>query len=242
MPHHLLPPLLACLVVLMPVSAHAASSQIVLEQSRASKEAFIEGFRRTGSMDLGRLVVAETMLRKAIDDPESAAAAPELLFELGSVIRLAFRFTDAIPILEKAAGAAETAGRGDLAFDAWMDVARSHFLGTSDHGAASAAFEKAVLVAGEAPTDRQRFRIANYRAELLSTRNDVEAGFAAAAEAIRTAQTPDDRFHAHFDVAALFGLVARSCDYVPSFDDCRRAVDAAVREYSMAARIARAAG
>jgi CHAT domain len=242
MPHRLLPPLLASLALLMTVSAHAASPQIVLEQSRAHKEAIIEGARRTGEVERARLDAAEAMLRKAIDDPESAAAAPELLFELGSVIRLGFRFTDAIPILEKAAAAAEAAGHRDLAFDAWLDVARSHFLGTYDHGSASAAFERALLVAGDRPTDRQRFRIASYRTELLSTRNDIEAGFAAAAEAIRTAQTPEDRFYAHYDVAGLFTRVAASCDYVPSFDDCRRAVNAAKLEYSMAARIARAAG
>ena len=212
MPYRLLLSLqLASLALLTTVSAHAASPQIVLEQSRASKEAFIEGFRRTGKMERDRLDATEAMLRKTIDDSESAEVAPELLFELGSVTRLAFRFTNAVPILEKAAAAAAAAGRPDLAFDAWMDVARSHFLGTQDHGAAAAAFEKAVLVAGDAPADRQRFRIASYRTGLLSARNELCRR-------------------------------RRSCDYVPLFDDCRRAVDASMREYMAAAQIARAVG
>src|SRR5437763_1006562 len=92
-------PLLATLIFLISISAHAESTRHVLAESRANKEAFIESFRQTGKRNLGQLAATDTMLRKALQNPDAATIAPELLFELGSVIRLAGRFTDAIPVL-----------------------------------------------------------------------------------------------------------------------------------------------
>src|SRR5689334_22600684 len=112
-----LPSLLVGLTLLTTSGTYADNLQTVLEQSHANREAFIDRFRRTGRWESGRLNATEAMLRKAIADPKNAKAAPELRFELGTAIRLTNRFAEAIPILEQAAIAADTAGRRDLAFD-----------------------------------------------------------------------------------------------------------------------------
>jgi len=127
---------------------------------QAAREAYINTFRVSGKHELGPLAPLERDLR-SLADTTSGEVQARALFELGSVQRLSDQFPQSVSTLTRAAQLATQLGRSDVAFDAWIGVARAHILGTHDHGAAEAAMERAVSVAGANPSPKQRFEIAS---------------------------------------------------------------------------------
>lgn len=118
---------------------------------RAQRDAFIEAYRVRGTIDELQLVPVESGLADLVQRSGGETRARALL-ELGTVQRLRNEFREAVGTFGRAAQAAEDLGLRDVAFEAWIGVARAHEYGTSDHGAAAAAFEHAVDAAGEQPT------------------------------------------------------------------------------------------
>jgi hypothetical protein len=133
--------------------------------------------------------------------------------ELGSVERLSNHFTAAVAILTNAAELATGVGRSDVAFDAWIEIARAHIIGTRDHGAAQAAIDRAVTAAGSRPSPKQLYEIARYDSEASVARGELEAGLVGALEAVRLAPVPDDRFYGELDTGSALEKIAESCDY-----------------------------
>ena len=171
--------------------------------------------------------------------------------ELGSVERLSNHFTAAVAILTNAAELATGVGRSDVAFDAWIEIARAHIIGTRDHGAAQAAIDRAVTAAGSRPSPKQLYEIARYDSEASVARGELEAGLVGALEAVRLAPVPDDRFYGELDTGSALEKIAESCDYRQLRDSrsdkdpaedgwgaCRRAVGTARAAYDRAERTA----
>ena len=92
---------------------------------------------------------------------ETAPAANRgaLLFEVASVQRMQSRFEEAIATYQ--AALAEDAS-GEVAFGAWIGIARAHACGTKNHGAAEAALERALEAAEPEPSRKQRYYITQW--------------------------------------------------------------------------------
>jgi hypothetical protein len=224
-----------------------------LTSYRAQREAFIETYRVEGRIDRERLTPVASGLAALVQNSTGETRVRALL-ELGTVRRLNNDFLGAVAILSQAAAMAGSSGLSDVAFEAWIGVARAHEIGTSDHGAAAIAFERAVDAAGEQSTAKQRADLAAYRAELEIKRGETEAGLIDELRAIDLASNPKDRFYAEFGLADGLQKLAESCDYRPLIDAkssedgadtyaaCRRAVAAARMAYERAAATAAALG
>lgn len=209
---------------------------------RADRDALIEHFRVHGTLDLEQARAIERDLETVIQGSDGELQA-RARYELGQIQRLTGRFEEAIPIYERAALAAERAGLADVAFDAWLGIARSHAYGTRDHGAAASAFGRAVANAGTEPTPKQRYLIADYESQLQAGRGELEAALVNGLEAIRLARDDSERFYAQLDTADVLQKFAESCDYrklvdakthldgADSWGACRRAVSAARAYY-----------
>ncbi len=130
---------------------------------RAQRDSFIETYRIEGRIDRERLPQIASGLA-ALVQSSSGETRVRALLELGTVQRLGNDFPGAVSTLGEAAKAAESSGLRDVAFEAWLGVARAHEYGTSDHGAAAIALERAVDMAGEQPTAKQRADLAGSRA------------------------------------------------------------------------------
>jgi hypothetical protein len=107
---------------------------------QAAREAYIKTFRVSGKHELGPLAPLKRDLR-SLADATSGEEQARALLELGSVQRLSDQFPEAVSTLTRAAQLATGLGRSNVAFDAWIGVARAHIIGTHDHGAADAADE-----------------------------------------------------------------------------------------------------
>ena len=118
---------------------------------RAQRDAFVDAFRVDGRIDCEQLAPVASGLAALVRSSSGETQARALL-ELGTVQRLGNDFPGAVATLSQAAQTAESLGLRDVAFQAWIGVARAHEYGTSDHGAAAIAFERAVDAAGEQPT------------------------------------------------------------------------------------------
>jgi len=252
---------LACLKILilaitiMAASADFATAQPadMLDRYRMQRDAYVDGFRTTGQRDRQQLDALtrglETLVQQSAGETRVRALA-----ELGGAQRMGNDYRGAIATLSKAVEAADALGLQDVAFTAWIGIARAHAYGTSDHGAAAIAFERAVDAAGEQPTPKQSADLADYRAQLEIGRGELEAGIIDALQAIDLAGDPKDRFYAELDLADGLTKLVQSCDYRPlidakSSDDgsdlyaaCRRAVAAAGMAYERAAATAAALG
>lgn len=224
--------------VLAGTGAAAGDADSLVRAARAASEAFREQIYRSGIPDAAPLQPVEFRLREALTKPVSGDQRAEVLYQLGSILRLQGRFSEAVVILQDAATAAEAAGRRDLAFDSWIDLARAHLYGSRHHGMAGTAIDRAAEQAGEEPSPRQRFDLALYRAELLESRGEIEAGLVAAADAIASAETGLDRFYSQLDTAQLYRAVLDRCDARPDFEDCNRGAAGAARAYRRAATVA----
>jgi CHAT domain-containing protein len=223
-----------------------------LDQLRASRDAYVNHFRVTGTRDpqaAGALEARAGTFVEACDGEPHARG----LFELATIRRINNKFEQAIKNYEGAAAAAEALGLEDLLFDAWLGIARSHAYGTRNHGAAAAAFERAVVTAGTEPTRKQRYEMADYASQIQAGWGDLEAALLNAMEAIRLAQNDSDLFYAQLDTGDVLQKFAESCDYrklvdVKTDEDedawgaCRRAVGSARHYYVQAKQTAQKLG
>lgn len=217
-----------------------------IEPLRADREAYIEHFRIHGRQQPAKAMALAGKLEKVVDRSAGELRA-RALFELATLRRLTSRFEEAIDVYQRAAKAAKALDLTDLEFDAWLGIARSHAYGTRNHGAAAQAFRRALESAGDEPTRKQRYEMADYAAQLQSGRGELEVALVNAIEANRLAQDDTERFYAQLDAGDVLQRFAQSCDYrklidAKTIDDegdswgaCRRAVGAA-RSYYEAAR------
>jgi hypothetical protein len=220
-----------------------------LSEARQARETYVRTFRESGRIDPALLAPSIPRLQVLAAASDGATKA-RALYELGTIQRMTNDFSRAAATLTEAAELAAASGVLDVAFDAWIGVARAHAYGTADHGAAALAYEHAVAAAGDAPTPKQRYELIAYRAELEVGRGETEAGLLDALEAQRIAPGDDDRFYAEYDVASALEEFAKSCDYRPLIDErsfepgetpyggCRRALTSARAAYARAAATA----
>ena len=238
------------MVAIMALSpAPAAAQPDPVAPYRAVRDAFIENFRVSGSLDLSRLAPAARDLA-ALAASATGATKAQALLELGTIQRMRNEYAGAAVTLAQAARVATAAGLRDVAFDAWIGVARANAYGTSDHGAAALAFDRAADIAGDTPTPKQKYDLAAYQAQLKAARGEIESALIDALEAMRLAPDDKDRFYAELDVADALQKLAESCDYRPlrdarsdqdgadTYAACRRAVTAGQSGYDRAARTA----
>ena len=126
---------------------------------RAQRDAFIEAYRIRGTIDLSQLAPTESGLAELAQRSSGETRARTLL-ELGTVQRLRNEFPAAAATLGEAAQTALALGLHEVAFEAWIGVARANEYGMANHGAAATAFERAVDAAGAQPTAKQRADLA----------------------------------------------------------------------------------
>lgn len=240
--------LFICVVVkgMAIVSLGSAAPPDSIADARQARDTYVRTFRESGRTDPALLAPSVPLLQELAAASSSTTKA-SALYELGSIQRLTNDFARAAATLTQAAELAAANGAPDVAFDAWIGVARAHAYGTSDHGAAAVAYERAAAVASNAPTPKQRYDLIAYRAELEIGRGETEAGLIHALEALRTAPSDENRFYAELDVADALQRLSESCDYRPLIDErsfdpgetpydaCRRAVVAGQAGYARAA-------
>jgi hypothetical protein len=216
---------------------------------RAATEALAERFQVSGAIDKDALAQAARGL-EAVAKTANGEMHARALMQLGTVLRMSNDFQGAITAQTEAAREAESLGLKDLAFDAWIGVARANENGPRDHGAAAVALDRAVDAAGEQPSEKQRWGLTYYLADLEIGRGELEKGVIDALSAIRLARDPKDRFYSELDLADGLQKLVWSCDHHPlvdakSSDDkddaygaCRRAVAAARAAYQQAGNTA----
>jgi len=217
-----------------------------IDKLKADREAYIEDYRIHGKRDFEKAKDIEKRLIILEKNSEGKLLA-QALFELATIQRINSQFETAIGNYERAAVVAKEIKNTGIAFDAWLGVARSHAYGTRNHGAADAAFELAVVSAGNMPTQKQLYEMADYSSQLQTGRGELESALLNALEASKLAQDDSQRFYAFLDTGDVLQKFAESCDYRKlvdaktnsendSWGGCKRAVEAA-RSYYEKARI-----
>jgi len=215
-----------------------------IDQLKAAREEYIEYFRIHGQHDEDKAKAIESKL-KTLENSSEGKLIAQTLFELATIQRLNNQFETAIGNYERAAVAAKNNQDTDIEFDAWLGIARSHAYGTRNHGAAAAAFEHAVATAGNTPTRKQRYEMADYSSQLQGGRGELESALLNAFEAIKLAQDDSQRFYAFLDTGDVLQKFAESCDYRKIVDAksnsesdpwgaCKRSVGAAGSYYEKA--------
>lgn len=216
-----------------------------IEPLRAEREAYIEHFRIHGAHQPERARQLEARLQALVQEAKRPLRASGL-FELATVQRLTNRFEEAIATYQRAARIAAELGLDEIAFDAWIGIARAHAYGTRDHGAAADAFRHAVETAGNDPTLKQRYDMADYASQLEAGRGELESALVNAIDANRLARDDAERFYAQLDAGDVLQKFAERCDYrklidaktytdkEDSWGACRRAVSAANSYYEAA--------
>ncbi|WP_054699000.1 hypothetical protein [Desulfosarcina cetonica] len=232
-------------------NSHANPSETV-KNLRKAREAYIDHFRATGEQQLARAREIESALQRLVNQSDANIRA-QALFELATLQRLTNRFDPAIATFQQAVRLARQTQNKAVEFNACIGIARAHAYGTRNHGAAAAAFDQAVHAAGEHPTEKQQYDLADYNAQLNAGRGELGAALLSGLDAIQFAQSQSDLYYAHLDTGDVLQKLAESCDYrklidAKSFDEqdpygaCRRAVEAAGRHYSEAEKIAQILG
>jgi CHAT domain-containing protein len=223
-----------------------------IDPLRAEREAYIEHFRIHGRQELERVRTLEARLQAVVRESEGPLKVKaSALYELATVQRLTNRFGEAIGTYQQAAATAARLGLDDVAFDAWIGIARAY--GTRDHGRAKEAFRRAVDIAGSDPTPKQSYEMADYASQLQAGRGELEAALVNAIEANRLARNDEERFYAQLNVGDVLQKFAESCDYRKLIDAktsaegdswgaCRRAVRAAESYYAEARDTAKRLG
>ncbi len=226
-----------------------------LEQLRQARIDDINHFRVTGKLESGRVEEIKSELEELVETAEGATRAVAL-FELATVLRLTNQFKTAIDLYARCAAVAETLQDNQTLFDAYLGIARCHAYGTQHHGAAAAAFDRAVPAAGDHPTQKQQYELADYASQIQAFRGELDAALINGLEAIRLQNSAEQEFYAELDTADVLQKYAESCDYrklidAKTIDDveseaswgaCRRAVAAAKEHYGKAQKIARKLG
>ncbi|HEX2728012.1 MAG TPA: hypothetical protein VHN20_19485, partial [Beijerinckiaceae bacterium] len=228
-------------LTLIAVAAKADTHPVAAE-ARAGREAFVETFRRTGTVQHGMLAPHRARVEAALSAAPDPAERAELLVEHGQLTRLASQFDGARAAFERAVAEAGRARRPDLGFEAAIALARLHVTGTRDYDAAGTALADATSAAGPAPGRKQQYALASFGSELLGARGELALGLVSAARALGSAETPVDSFYAQFGLADLFLALANRCDYEPLYEECLKAAGAADRAYDRAAAVAESAG
>jgi CHAT domain-containing protein len=219
-------------VCLVANSAAAAAQDVAT--FRAQREAYIDQFRRTGARPPEPARTLESQLSAALDAAPSGDRSA-LLYELASVRRIQGQFEDAIRIYQAAID--DASGHGDVVFDAWIGIARSHIYGTNDHGAAADAYQHAVEVAGPNPSRKQRYELVTYATELHQETGELDFALVSALKENILAESDSDRYYSQTNVGSVLEDMAQRCDYrklvdsktvsrddVDGWGACRRAV------------------
>ena len=236
--------------LMMTIDAGAVET---IEDLVAAREDFINQVRIHGKYEAGAASSLEKKIEATVaaTDGEIRARA---LFELATIQRLTNRFDEAIATYQRVVKAAQDLSLNGLAFDAWSAIARSYAYGTHNHGAAASAFGQAVATAGENPTPKQGYEIANYAAQIQAERGELEAALVNAIEAVRLARSDSELFYAQLDAGSVLQKFAESCDYRKLIDAkttsdagdswgaCRRSVGAAKAYYQKARETAKRLG
>ncbi len=213
------------------------SIAVTIDQLRKDREAYIDQFRIHGTQDRKQAERIENKIKQFLDSSKDELHA-QALFELATIQRIKNEFETAIKTYEQVINADEQILNAEIAFDAWIGIARSHAYGTRNHGAAVSAFERAIASAGSKPTKKQRYEIANYSSQLQIGRGELKAALLNGLEAIRLAQDDAQRFYAYLDTGDILQKTAESCDYrklvdaksqsdKDSWSACKRAVASA---------------
>jgi CHAT domain-containing protein len=208
-----------------------------IDELKAARERYIDDFRIHGQRDMKKAKSIENRL-KTLEKNTEVQLLAQVLFELATIQRINNQFETAIGTYERAAVAAKKNSDADVEYAAWLGIARSHAYGTRNHGAAAAAFERAVAIAGSTPTRKQRYEMADYSSQLQAGRGELEAALLNAFEAVKFAQEDSQRFYAYLDIGDVLQKFAESCDYRKLVDAktnsesdpwgaCKRAVGAA---------------
>ncbi|MGA1795648.1 MAG: CHAT domain-containing protein [bacterium] len=232
-------------IIFMTVYSNSCKADTI-DQLKADRERYVENFRIHGQFDMEKAKEIEKRLRTLEKNSEGELLA-QTLFELATIQRITNQFETAIGNYERAAVVAKENQDTEIEFDAWLGVARSHAYGTRNHGAAADAFDRAVASAGNTPTKKQCYEMADYSSQLQTGRGELEAALLNALEAVTFAQDDSQRFYALLDTGDVLQRFAESCDYRKivdaksnaendSWGACKRAV-AAARSYYEKARI-----
>ena len=244
---------LVAIGVIATLSSGSIAQPDPLFEAKQARDAYVRTFRETGSIDPA-LLAASVPALEALAAASDGATRAKALYELGTIERMTNHFSHAAVTLAEAADLAAASSARDVAFDAWIGVARAHAYGTADHAAAAVAHEHAVALAGDAPTPQQRYELIAYQAQLELGRGETEAGLIDALEARRIAATDEDRLYAELNVGDALEKFAESCDYRPlidehsfepgdtAYDACRRAVASSQAAYARAAGTAASLG
>ena len=250
---HVLIFIVAALIEAATSGLAAAQSTDPLDRYRVQRDAFVDGFRVSGQQDRRQLNALTSGLA-ALAQRSTGEVRARALLELGTAQRMGDDFQAAIASFSRAAEAAQPLGLRDVVFTAWIGIARAHEYGTSDHGAAATAFERAVDAAGAQMTPKQNAELTGYRAQLEIGRGELEAGIIDALRAIDLSPEAKDRFYAELDLGDGLMRLVQSCDYRPlidaessndgaqSYGACRRAVATAKAAYARAAATAASLG
>ncbi len=245
--------ILAALIEAATLDLARAQSADVLDRYRAQRDAFVDGFRISGQQDRRQLAALTSGLA-ALAQQSTGELRARALVELGTAQRMGNDFQGAITTNSTAVDMAQALGLSDVAFSAWLGIARAHEYGTSNHGAAAIALERAVDAAGERATPKQNLELADYRGQLEIGRGDLEAGIIDELRAIDLATDPKDRFYAELNLGDGLTKLVQSCDYRPLIDAessqdgpetyaaCQRAIAAAQAAYERAGATATALG
>ncbi len=232
--------------ILMTFNSNLCNADTI-DQLKAAREDYLQNFRVHGQFDAEKAKEVENGL-KTLEKSSKGKLHAQALFELATIQRINTQFETAIGNYERAAAAAKESQNTNIEFDAWLGVARSHAYGTRNHGAAAAAFERAVAAAGSTPTRKQRYDMADYSSQLQAGRGELESALLNALEAVKLAQEAKDNsqlFYAFLDTGDVLQKFAESCDYRKlvdaktnsendSWGACRRAAGAAKSYYEKA--------
>lgn len=218
---------------------------------REQREVYINHYRVNGQNQRELVRALEAEARRVMTNSKGALNG-WATFELGTAMRLDNRFDEAISVFKKAASAGKQLGLSDLAFDAWIGIARS-YSSISDHGKAKNAINRAIEIVGDNPTQKQSYEIAQYLAQLQMNRGELEPALINALESRRLASTTMEQFYAELNIADTLQKFAESCDYRKLVDaitvmkndgwgGCRRSITSAEKHYQKAAAIAEELG
>ncbi|MCZ6642480.1 MAG: CHAT domain-containing protein [Gammaproteobacteria bacterium] len=243
----------AAACVLIGIGLMGAGTDTTIEALQAERDQYINYFRVHGEFETNKANALEVKLLAVVNDA-SGELQVRATYELANLQRLTNRFETSNETYRKAALSAESLGLKELAFDAWIGIARAHAFGDKNHGAAADAMRHSIANADAHPNPEQAYKIADYNAQLQAGRGELEAALLNAIDAVRLAQTDVDLFYAQLGVASVLQNFAERCDFRKIIDaktstdegdgwgGCRRAVSASQSYYLDAKKTANRLG
>lgn len=230
-----------------------ANAQPSVDLLTVNRNAYIDQFRKTGNYNhqLYERIIQD--INKVITNSSGESRA-RILFELATMNRMGNNHEVAIRNYQECIAAAKKLNQNEIIFDAYIGIARSHVYGTRKHGAAANAFEQAIKYAGNNPSSKQLYEMADYASQLQTSRGELESALINALKAVDLASNDSELFYAQLDAGDALQKFAESCDYrkildAKSMDDgedtygaCKRAVYSANEYYVMAKKTAQKLG